>query len=169
MFYRIAVIPRISFISPTFQPSLFRACFIGESKRKSLLFLLSILLSGFVGINNTIFAATPGLPFAEDFTETNLRDGTNTTANWTGQEQELFLAWCKAQYGAFPASTVGSDITGDTSDTIAIAFGDIDGDGDLDVVTGNLSQVNRLYLNNGTADPLIKGDRSISRVRFREM
>ena len=29
----------------------------------------------------------------------------------------------------------------------------MDGDGDLDVVAGNLNQANRLYLNNGTANP----------------
>ena len=30
---------------------------------------------------------------------------------------------------------------------------DVDGDGDVDLVVGNMNQRNRLYLNNGTSDP----------------
>ena len=48
----------------------------------------------------------------------------------------------------------GTNISNDTDDTDAIALGDVDADGDLDVVVGNsLGQPNRLYLNNGTENP----------------
>ena len=97
-------------------------------------------------------AATPGLPFAEDFAAENLKDP-GTTATWSTAERQVYLAWSKAQQNVFGADTTGTDITADAHDTYAMALGDVDGDGDLDVVAGNNGQANRLYLNNGTADP----------------
>jgi len=122
----------------------------------SRLFLIAALLLGLsLGTTPrpTVRAATPGLPFTEDFAYTDLRDGSLTNANWSTDEQALVLAWRHARYGAFGPGVTGSDVSGDADDTWSVALGDVDGDGDLDLVTGNIGQRNRLYLNNGTADP----------------
>lgn len=75
--------------------------FVDLRLRKLLLFSLLITLSSI--INDGVQASSPGLPFTKDFSSTALRDSTKTNATWTDKEQELFLAWYKAQYGAFYA------------------------------------------------------------------
>jgi hypothetical protein len=49
--------------------------------------------------------------------------------------------------GSFPVTyTFGTS----SDETTSLALGDLDGDGDLDVVTGQYSQTNMIYLNDGT-------------------
>ncbi|QTA88232.1 choice-of-anchor D domain-containing protein [Desulfonema magnum] len=48
---------------------------------------------------------------------------------------------------------IGTDISTDTDHTRALILGDVDGDGDADMIAGNDGETNRLYLNNGTSDP----------------
>jgi len=112
-----------------------------------------ILLFSWTFAPLTASAAVPGLPFTEDFTDSALRDADKTNANWSTDEEALILNWRETQYGVFDPGLTGSDISSDVHWTKSMALGDVDGDGDLDLVAGNDTQANRLYLNNGTANP----------------
>lgn len=51
------------------------------------------------------------------------------------------------------AGVSGSDIGEEVYPTLSVKLGDVNGDGLLDLVTGNHADVNRFYLNNGTPSP----------------
>jgi hypothetical protein len=59
----------------------------------------------------------------------------------------IFLGFASGQDFPEPASFLDADNT-----STSMVLGDVDDDGDLDVVVGNQSQANRIYLNNGTTE-----------------
>ncbi len=98
-----------------------------------------------------VYAAIPGLPFSEDFSDANLRDNAHTTVDWSVTGQALVLEWRQTPVeisGIFTGSVIGDGAGG----VNVVVSGDVDGDGDLDLVAGTPG-TDRLYLNNGTANP----------------
>ena len=113
--------------------------------------LMAVLLC--LATNSVVTAATPGLPFTEDFTSTNLMDA-STTANWlvagggtlslADRNQPNDPASSPPTYGWATAANI--DITA-ANNSAAAALGDLDGDGALDLVVANKGQTNQVYLN----------------------
>jgi hypothetical protein len=65
--------------------------------------------------------------------------------NGSGQTNKLYL-----NNGSGGFSATGTAIGSETDDTRSVVLGDVDSDGDLDLIAGNRGHTNKLYLNNGS-------------------
>lgn len=98
-------------------------------------------------------AATPGLPFTEDFTESNLKLQAQTSATWATQLEKAFIGPRNAKtLGLNAADTTILNISNNTSSSFTVSAVDLNGDGLLDAISNSGSTL-QVYFNNGTSDP----------------
>ncbi|MCW8831550.1 MAG: FG-GAP-like repeat-containing protein, partial [Gammaproteobacteria bacterium] len=126
--------------------------------RKSLIHLLALPVLTIVSLLQTTstIAATPGLPFTEDFSDTALMNSSKSVASWDTKAQILVQSFRNARSGGLISSSAsGKNISDDVLSAGAMDIGDVDGDGDPDLVLSDTFVGINIYLNNGTDEPFL--------------
>lgn len=94
----------------------------------------------------SVSAVATTVTFSDNFANNTLIDSTKTTANLSAEQETLFLAWSQPQHKLPSSTTAGDDLGTETDTTWGIAFGDVNRDGYLDLVAGNVGQTNKIYI-----------------------
>lgn len=116
-----------------------------------ILLVATRLITPFSPATTIQAADPPELLYTESFTSTTHQDFSATTANWSTEEEALLLSWRNSRFNPFTADTASMSLSSDTFNTYAVDVGDMDGDGDLDIVLGDYGH-NKLHLNDGNGN-----------------
>ncbi len=127
----------------------FNQSLYGQSSRK-VIWATIVALALFCNLS---YSAVPGLPFSEDFSESNLKLENQTSASWVTQFQKVILGQRGAKTLGFGnANATILNISDTSTSSYAIHTADVNGDGRLDAISTNGSYL-IVYFNNGTIDP----------------
>ena len=122
---------------------------------RSLACSIALVLFGAAGIAS---ADHEGLPFTESFDNDHLMDGDRTTADWGASSPgQLVLPSAEPLIAPFDPAGTGEVIGTLPQTTRALALGDLNGDGWLDLAEGSTGR-SGVYLNDGTGNFLPRTD-----------
>ncbi|MEY8215072.1 MAG: VCBS repeat-containing protein, partial [Colwellia sp.] len=113
------------------------------------------MLSCFFIVNSQ--AAVVGLPLVEDFSDDSLQDISLSNAKWSMTNGNASLATSLPKLPILPdATSVGSALGSEIDNRNTATAGDIDADGDIDLVVGTSSGI-KLYYNDGAGNYSVTG------------
>ena len=102
------------------------------------------------GASSTTLSFDPTNDFRPgELVEVTLKTGLKSTSGDAMQPPRVYRFFGAATGGPAVFSNKTHDVDAPTNSTLSLPLGDVDGDGDLDLVAGNSTQVNRVYLGNG--------------------
>ena len=108
----------------------------------------------FCSFSSILYAASPGLPFTENFSNQNLVNSSKSTALWSPTEQAIYLQWADfLKENKVELHENSFHIPDENYATEIVELFDMNGDGHLDIVTLSQHGKFNIRLNTGNTIP----------------
>ena len=130
----------------------------GEKSKTNKLYLNNGTATPFNGVNASTVGSETDVTHSLALGDVDGDGDLDVVAGNLGKTNKLYLNGG----GTLFTSVTGTDVGSETESTYSLALGDVDGDGDLDVVAGDHDANKKLYLNNGTTAPFNSGTIAIA-------